>query len=198
MAIISQQLIKKIPLSVNYTFLNKCVSQRQSVRSIASDKNKNYKSVLNVDESEISKSVFISQSDDIFTNLALEDWMYKKYDFTNHHVMLLWRNSPCVVIGRHQNPWVEANFGALIDNGVHLARRNSGGGTVYHDHGNLNLTFFTPRERYNRKDNLEMISSALHREWGLPTEINKKEDIVIDGLYKVSDVLLPLLNINLF
>lgn len=143
-------------------------------------------SVENKDETNISKSVFISQSNDIFTNLALEDWMYKNFDFSNHHVMLLWQNSPCVVIGRHQNPWLEANFGPLIDQGVHLARRNSGGGTVYHDNGNLNLTFFTPRQRYNRKHNLDIISSALHREWGLKTEINKKEDIVIDGLYKVS------------
>lgn len=142
-------------------------------------------SAVQKDESKISKSVFISQSNNIFTNLALEDWLYKNFDFTNHHVMLLWVNSPCVVIGRHQNPWLEANCGYLSEKGVQLARRNSGGGTVYHDNGNLNLTFFTPREQYNRRQNLELISTALNREWGLKAEINKKEDIVIDGTYKV-------------
>lgn len=135
----------------------------------------------------ISKSVFISQSNDIFTNLALEDWMYKNFDFTNHHVLLLWINSPCVVIGRHQNPWLEANIGhSVSEDGVQLARRNSGGGTVYHDSGNLNMTFFTPRERYNRKHNLEVITTAINRDWGLKAEINKKDDIVIDELNKIS------------
>jgi lipoyltransferase 1 len=136
-------------------------------------------------DSEIVKSVFISQSNDIFTNLALEDWLYKNFDFTNHHILLLWRNSPAVVIGRHQNPWLEANTAVLSDHGIEIARRNSGGGTVYHDNGNLNLTFFAPREHYNRRNNLQLISRALSREWGLKTEISPREDIVSGG-YKVS------------
>ncbi|KAI5711726.1 hypothetical protein M8J75_002710 [Diaphorina citri] len=140
------------------------------------------------DETKIQKSVFISQSSNIFTNLALEDWLYKNFDFTNHHVMLLWRNNPCVVIGRHQNPWQETNLGVLYDEGIEIARRNSGGGTVYHDSGNLNVTFFTPRERYNRRNNLEIISRTLEREWNIQTEINTREDIVYDGKYKISQI----------
>jgi lipoyltransferase 1 len=161
---------------------------KPAVRYQSSDVSNKKMNKIHNDESKIQKSVFISQSDDIFTNLALEDWMYKNLDFTNHHIMLLWRNSPCVVVGRHQNPWLEANCGLLAEQGIQLARRNSGGGTVYHDAGNLNLTFFTPRERYNRRHNLEIISTALHREWGLKTEINKKEDIVINDMYKVSKI----------
>ncbi|PNF29215.1 Lipoyltransferase 1, mitochondrial [Cryptotermes secundus] len=129
------------------------------------------------------KSVFISQSNDIFTNLALEDWLYRNFDFTNHHILLLWQNSPAVVIGRHQNPWLEANTAVLSEHGIEIARRNSGGGTVYHDRGNLNLTFFTPREHYSRKNNLQLICRALLREWGLKTEISPREDIV-SGNYK--------------
>ncbi|XP_076231973.1 lipoyltransferase 1 isoform X2 [Calliopsis andreniformis] len=134
----------------------------------------------------IKKSVFISQSTDVFTNLALEDWYYRNYNFVNHHILLLWRNDPCVVIGRHQNPWIEHNSQLAEKRGIVLARRNSGGGTVYHDNGNLNLTFFTPRERYNRKYNLEIIRRALYREWGVKSDINKREDIVVQGEYKVS------------
>lgn len=132
------------------------------------------------------KSVFISQSSDVFSNLALEDWLYKNFDFKNHHVMLLWRNDPCVVIGRHQNPWMEANIEALADRGITLARRNSGGGTVYHDKGNLNITFFTPRELYNRKKNLQLIEKTIEREWNLDIEINKREDLILDSKYKVN------------
>ncbi|XP_076755812.1 lipoyltransferase 1 isoform X2 [Xylocopa sonorina] len=134
----------------------------------------------------IRKSVFISQSTDVFTNLALEDWLYKNYDFTDHHLLLLWRNDPCIVIGRHQNPWIEHNTQVAEKRGIVLARRNSGGGTVYHDNGNLNLSFFTPRERYNRKYNLEIITRALYREWGLKADINKREDIVVEEKYKIS------------
>ncbi|KAK9506377.1 hypothetical protein O3M35_008328 [Rhynocoris fuscipes] len=137
-------------------------------------------------QKEITKSVFISQSRDIYTNLALEDWLYKNFDFTNHHVMLLWRNEPCVVIGRHQNPWQEADVENLDKSGIALARRNSGGGSVYHDEGNLNITFFTPKDRYNRKENLEILSRTLQKEWNLTPEINKKEDIVLDNNNKIS------------
>ncbi|OAD58945.1 Lipoyltransferase 1, mitochondrial [Eufriesea mexicana] len=120
----------------------------------------------------ITKSVFISQSTDIFTNLALEDWFYRNHNLKNHHILLLWCNNPCIVIGRHQNPWIEHDFKLAEKRGIVLARRNSGGGTVYHDTGNLNLSFFTPRERYNRKYNLDIITRALYREWGLEAEIS--------------------------
>ncbi|KAH8384590.1 hypothetical protein KR093_001802 [Drosophila rubida] len=132
-----------------------------------------------VADADIKKSVFISQSHDIFTNLALEDWLYKNFDFGNHHVLLLWANDPCVVIGRHQNPFTEANVSRLMERGITLARRNSGGGAVYHDRGNLNCTFFTPRERYNRKYNLNIVTRALFREWAIKSEINDRDDIVI-------------------
>lgn len=135
--------------------------------------------VKSIPDSDIKKSVFISQSYDIFTNLALEDWFYRNFDFTNHHVLMLWSNDPCVVVGRHQNPFLEANITKLQKAGIELARRNSGGGTVYHDRGNMNLTFFTPRERYNRTYNLNIITRALFREWGIKAEISKRDDITL-------------------
>lgn len=133
----------------------------------------------NVSDAEIKKSVFISQSYDIYTNLAMEDWLYKNFDFSNHHVMMLWANDPCVVIGRHQNPFLEANVSKLRKAGVPLARRNSGGGTVYHDRGNMNMTFFTPRDRYNRNYNLNIITRALFREWGIKADISARDDITL-------------------
>lgn len=60
------------------------------------------------------------------------------------------------------------------------------GGAVYHDKGNVNLTFFTPRDRYNRKSNLQLISRALFREWGLNVDISDREDLLLNKHYKVS------------
>lgn len=161
-----------------------CRARNFLIRSFAT-KNVNLEAVP---ENEIKKSVFISQSNDIFVNLALEDWLYRNYDFTKHHVLMLWKNNPCVVVGRHQNPWVESNVPDCESSNIAVARRNSGGGTVYHDFGNLNMSFFTPRERYNRKYNLELITRALYREWGIVSFINKKEDLVIQNEYKVRKI----------
>ncbi|KAG5895055.1 hypothetical protein JTB14_021022 [Gonioctena quinquepunctata] len=141
-----------------------------------------------IDDKDIKKSVFISQSKDIYTNLALEDWFYHNFDFKKHHVLMLWQNDPCVVVGRHQNPWLEANIPNLsniTEQGVQLARRNSGGGTVFHDNGNLNLTFFTAREHYDRKYNLGIITRALFREYGINVQISPREDLTLDE-YKIS------------
>lgn len=59
-----------------------------------------------------------------------------------------------------------------------IARRNSGGGTVYHDMDNLNLSFFTPRDMYDRRHNLEIITNSVKKEWGFECEINSRDDIV--------------------
>lgn len=137
------------------------------------------------DESCISKSVILSKSQDIYTNLALEEWMYKNYDFTNHHVLMLWRNEPCVVIGKHQNPWLEVNIRKLkkiIPKGIQLARRNSGGGTVYHDLNTLNFTFFTTNSFYNRHNNLTVIRKAILRNYNINLEISKEHNLLLDGL----------------
>jgi len=132
------------------------------------------------------RQVFISQSNDVFTNLALEDWLYKNHDFDHKHLLLLWRNDPCVVIGRHQNPWTESNVPFLREKCINLARRNSGGGTVYHDLGNLNCTFFTRRSRYDRKRNLNIICNAIKDATALNVAVNDREDIVLDEKHKIS------------
>ncbi|KAI8902882.1 lipoate-protein ligase A [Globomyces pollinis-pini] len=128
---------------------------------------------------------FISKSVNPFLNLAFEDWYQK---LTNdrllrntkvNHTLFLWRNSPCVVLGRNQNPWKEINFQALKDNNVPLVRRNSGGGTVYHDLGNTNYCHIMPRDEFERNISVTLISQALH-ELDIPSNVNHRYDIVID------------------
>ena len=62
----------------------------------------------------------------------------------------------------------------------------SSGGTVYHDLGNLNCTFFTRRSRYDRRRNLEIICSAIRRSTDLNVSVNKREDIVLNNEHKIS------------
>lgn len=154
--------------------------QRVNNNSVAPNKIKR-NSNEDIANCNLGKSVLISQSHDIFTNLALEDWFYRNFDFTRNHILMLWTNNPCVVVGRHQNPFAEANSSKLKSNGIALARRNSGGGTVYHDLENINLTFFTPRQRYDRNYNLNIITRALLRGWDIKAEITTRDDIVLNG-----------------
>ena len=62
----------------------------------------------------------------------------------------------------------------------------SGGGTVYHDLGNLNCTFFTRRTKYDRRRNLEIICNAIHKTTNLDVSVNHREDIVLNDVHKIS------------
>ncbi|XP_070711983.1 lipoyl amidotransferase LIPT1, mitochondrial [Pempheris klunzingeri] len=131
--------------------------------------------------------VLQSQSTDVHQNLALEDWIDANVDLQQRGVLLLWRNRPAVVIGRHQNPWTECNLPAMRRAGIPLARRRSGGGTVFHDLGNLNLTFFTSKRAYDRQRNLKVITEALRRlRPGLDVHATDRLDILLNGHLKIS------------
>ncbi|XP_053409159.1 lipoyltransferase 1, mitochondrial-like [Mercenaria mercenaria] len=133
-----------------------------------------------------SHRVLISSSTNIYENLALEDWLFENTDFQRESVLLLWRNRPCVVFGRHQNPWVECNVPYCQKYEVDLVRRKSGGGTVYHDEGNLNCSFLMENSLYNRRRNLQLVVDALKSHWAIPLSINKRDDIIYQDKYKIS------------
>ncbi|XP_038674115.1 lipoyltransferase 1, mitochondrial isoform X2 [Scyliorhinus canicula] len=128
-----------------------------------------------------------SLSTDIYQNLALEDWLHEYVQTWGGQALLLWRNGPAVVIGRHQNPWRECNLKLMRERGVQLSRRRSGGGTVYHDLGNINLTFFTSRQGYDRRGNLELLISALK---GIRPHLDvmatDRHDLLLNRAFKIS------------
>ncbi len=55
-------------------------------------------------------------------------------------VLRLWRNDPSVVVGRFQLAAAEVDMAAAADLGAPVLRRFTGGGTVWHDPGNLNVS----------------------------------------------------------
>ncbi len=75
--------------------------------------------------------------------------------------LMLWRGAPSVVIGKNQNPWRECDLDVLASFEGVLARRISGGGAVYHDPGNLNYSWFSPRETYVEEDVFARVIEAL-------------------------------------
>ncbi|MEA1896483.1 MAG: lipoate--protein ligase [Bacteroidota bacterium] len=80
----------------------------------------------------------ISKISDPYFNLASEEYLLKN---RNEDFFLLYRNEPSIIIGKHQNAFAEINWDFVIKHKIKVARRLSGGGTVYHDRGNLNFAF---------------------------------------------------------
>lgn len=109
--------------------------------------------------------------------------------------MFLYVNRPCVVIGRNQNPWTEVNLD-ILDAARHdqndiqteppaighvdLVRRRSGGGTVFHDEGNLNWSITCPRTSFTRDTHAEMVVRALRKLGIERARVNERHDIVLD------------------
>lgn len=70
--------------------------------------------------------------------LAAEEYLLKKFDA---EIFLLWQSSDTIVVGKHQCAMGEINYPYVRKNNITVARRISGGGTVFHDSGNVNFSF---------------------------------------------------------
>lgn len=131
--------------------------------------------------------VFLSDSFNPHLNLATEEWIFHNLD-PNQQILFLWRNEETVVIGRNQNPWSECNLAQMKTDKIHLARRTTGGGAVFHDLGNTNFTFLSPKEGYKRDNNTRIIFDAL-KEFGITGEASGRNDLTMtfpDGPRKFS------------
>lgn len=111
-------------------------------------------------------------------NLATENWIFRDLD-PDTFTLYLWRNDNTVVIGNYQNPWVECKVDKMEADQVFLARRQSGGGAVFHDLGNTNFTFLSSRENYKEKDNFQIIIDAL-KSLGVEAEHSGRNDLLVD------------------
>jgi lipoate-protein ligase A len=136
---------------------------------------------------------YISRSNDPYLNLSIEHHILQTSP-PDAAVLFLYTNRPCVVIGRNQNPWLEVNLGILkalesqpgketeppaIGN-VDLVRRRSGGGTVFHDEGNVNWSITSQRGDFTRDKHAEMVVRALRKLGVDRARVNERHDIVLD------------------
>ena len=117
-------------------------------------------------------------------NQALEEYVFE-HAAPDERVLMLWRNDPAVVCGCYQNVYAEVNLPRAAELGVAVVRRESGGGAVYHDRGNINYTFIVPPgEDAGYAALIEPVAAALNR-LGIPAAMNRASDIAVNGL-KVS------------
>ncbi|MBP6976804.1 MAG: lipoate--protein ligase [Lentimicrobiaceae bacterium] len=115
---------------------------------------------------------------DPYFNLAAEEYIFRNI---RDDVIMLWRNTPAVIIGKHQNPHREVNLTFARENHLPVIRRITGGGTVYQDMGDINFTFIRS-EQTNPMINYGAILHPLisiMNSWHIPCKMTGKSDITI-------------------
>lgn len=103
--------------------------------------------------------IFVSPFSDAVSNAALEEVLFRRRPVKAS--LLFYRNGESVLWGRNQNPLHECALQQCLSEKVILIRRISGGGTVYHDHGNLNYSFVLSRESWDPGRWVGLIVQAL-------------------------------------
>ena len=115
-------------------------------------------------------------------NIAAEEYILKSID---DDIVMLWRSSPSVIIGKHQNTLNEVNTQLVSELNIPVIRRISGGGTVYHDEGNLNYSLIT---RSSNKSTLVNFNKATEpiisflKNNGIHATFEGKSNLRISGL----------------
>ena len=116
-----------------------------------------------------------------YFNLASEEYLLKCFE---EDVFLLYRNTPSIVVGKHQNTLAEINLSFVQEKEIQVARRISGGGTVFHDLGNLNFAFFTTGKEgalVDYKRATRPIIQALG-EMGLEVKLGERNELLLKKL----------------
>lgn len=120
-------------------------------------------------------------------NLALEEYILRKLPIEEEDYLLFYINEPSIIIGKNQNTAEEVNASYVSDNDIHVVRRLSGGGAVYHDLGNLNFSFLTKddgKSFHNFRKFTEPVVTALRR-LGVEAELSGRNDLQV-GERKIS------------
>lgn len=123
------------------------------------------------------------QTKDPAFNLAIEEYLYRTVAPGHPGYFFLWQNEPSIIVGRFQNTAQEVNRTFAAERGIHVVRRISGGGAVYHDLGNLNYSFILPNDGGAPFDFARYAQPIVEtlKKLGVRAEFSSRNDLVIDG-----------------
>ena len=125
--------------------------------------------------------LYKSISSDPYFNLATEEYLLKE---SNEEYFLTYVNEPSIIVGKHQNTYAEINLDFVRKNNIKVARRLTGGGTVFHDYGNLNFTFIVNGKEGQLVDFKKHTSPIIDflETLSVKAEFGGKNDLLMDGL----------------
>ncbi len=114
-------------------------------------------------------------------NLAFEEYILKNKPQGDW--LILWQNRNAVIVGRNQNALEEINREFVEQNGISVVRRNTGGGAVYHDLGNLNYSFITDYAEGDTTAGNRFVASVVRAltDLGMDAESSGRNDILVSG-----------------
>lgn len=119
-------------------------------------------------------------------NLALEEYLclraMRDCSQSGSQFFMLWQNEPSIIVGRFQNTLEEINAAFVEESGIHVVRRNSGGGAVYHDLGNINYSFVMPDSAGDF--DFALFTGPIIRALaalGVKAELSGRNDLTIEG-----------------
>lgn len=114
-------------------------------------------------------------------NLALESWLFDWE--TKEDILFLWQNDACVVIGKNQSAPLEVDLDAARELGVPVIRRQTGGGAVWHDAGNLNFTYITNDDPETESPYAAFLGPLVEvlAEQGIEAAFNGRNDLCVQG-----------------
>ena len=116
-----------------------------------------------------------------YFNIAAEEFILKN---SSEDVLMLWQSEPSVVVGKHQNTMAEVNMDFVRENNIPVIRRISGGGTVYHDLGNINLTQISTFRKTNQLIDFRKFTKpviAFLKQFGLEASFTGKNNLTVNG-----------------
>ncbi|MBO6417230.1 lipoate--protein ligase [Enterococcus gallinarum] len=125
-----------------------------------------------------------NENNDPRINLAIEIFLLQEMN-VDEPILLFYINEPSIIIGRNQNTIEEINKDYVDAHGIHVVRRFSGGGAVYHDFGNLNFSFIMPDDGNSFRDFEKLtkpIVQALHEMGVEGAQLKGRNDLVIDDM----------------
>lgn len=127
------------------------------------------------------KFIYNKGNTDPKINLALEEYALRNIK-SEEDLLIFYINEPSIILGKNQNAFEEINHRYVAENEIEVIRRISGGGTVYHDLGNLNFSFIT---NYNPKyfNNYEHFNTPIIKamnKLGIPAHLNDRNDIICE------------------
>ena len=124
----------------------------------------------------------INDSNNPYFNLAFEEFCLGHLPSDDTY-FILWRNAPAVIIGKNQDAFQEVDLEYAREHGIQLVRRITGGGAVYHDLGNLNISImgcFSKHPEYATEYG-EVVCEALRAVGLQGVEMNGRNDLYVGG-----------------
>ena len=117
--------------------------------------------------------------------LLLDEYLQIERDLVERvqePTLFTWVVAPTVIFGRHQLREQEVNEAYCAEHGIRVVQRQSGGGCVYADEGNVMVSYVSPSTHSQEVfDEFLAMLSVVFRQLGYNAVTTEHNDILVNG-----------------